>query len=42
MNVEYISQLMAKRVDKYEAAADYKIAVDGKEKREVLEEMKSL
>ena len=39
MNVEYISELMAKRVDKYEATADYKIVVDGKEKLEVLEEL---
>lgn len=39
MNVEYISELMAKRVDKYEAAADYKIVVDGKGKLEVLEEL---
>lgn len=42
MNVEYISELMAKRVDKYDAAADYKIAVDGKDKLEVLEELISI
>ena len=42
MNVEYIGELMAKRIDKYEAAADYKISVDEKEKLQVLDEMKSL
>lgn len=42
MNVEYISELMGKRIDKYEAAADYKISVDGKEKLQVLEELVTL
>ncbi|MBQ8519526.1 MAG: shikimate kinase [Agathobacter sp.] len=39
MNVEYISSLMEKRLPRYLAAADKIITVDGKEKREVLEEI---
>lgn len=42
MNVEYISELMSKRVDRYETAADYRITVDGKEKVQVLDEMMDL
>lgn len=40
MNVEYIRGLMEKRIPKYEGAADVTILVDGKEKEEVLREMK--
>lgn len=36
MNVEYISELMLKRVDKYQNAADIILCVDGKTKDEVL------
>ena len=42
MNVEYITQLMEKRISKYENAADKIIIVDGKEKPQVLEEMLEL
>lgn len=42
MNVEYISELMSKRVDKYEKAADAILCVDGKTKKEVVEEIKQL
>jgi shikimate kinase len=42
MNVEYISELMSKRVDKYEKAADVVLCVDGKTKDEVVEEIKQL
>jgi shikimate kinase len=42
MNVEYISELMSKRVDKYEKAADIIFSVDGKTKTEVLEQIKAL
>lgn len=42
MNVEYISELMSKRVDKYEKAADIILCVDGKTKSEIVEEIKSL
>lgn len=41
MNVEYIGQLMEKRVAKYEAAADEVILVDDKEKLEILNEIKA-
>lgn len=39
MNVEYISELMKKRLPLYEAAADVTIVVDGKEKKQILEEL---
>lgn len=42
MNVEYISELMSKRVDKYEKAADIILCVDGKTKSKIVEEIKSL
>ncbi len=40
MNVEYIASLMEKRLPRYVSAADKTIAVDGKEKLEVLEELR--
>lgn len=39
MNVEYITELMAKRKDLYEAAADIKIATDGKDKETICAEI---
>lgn len=42
MNVEYISELMLKRVDKYEKAADVILCVDGKAKKAVLSELKNI
>lgn len=42
MNVEYISQLMEKRLSLYEGAADIIISVDGKEKFQVMEELLSV
>ncbi len=39
MNVEFISQLMAKRADKYEAAADITVATDNKTVDEICEEI---
>ena len=39
MNVEYISSLMEKRLPRYLAAADITIVVDGKEKKEILDEL---
>lgn len=39
MNVEYITELMAKRKDLYEAAADITIATDGKDKETICEEI---
>lgn len=42
MNVEYITQLMEKRISTYENAADKIIIVDGKEKPQLLEEMLEL
>ena len=42
MNVEYIEQMMAKRMDLYEAAADYKIATDGKTRGEICTEIVKL
>jgi len=42
MNVEYISELMSKRVDKYETAADIVLCVDGKSKSEIVKEIKML
>lgn len=38
MNVEYIAELMEKRLPRYESAADITIVVDGKEKKQILEE----
>lgn len=44
MNVEYIESMMAKRKEKYEAAADYIIETDGKSVsdicKEIIEKMK--
>ena len=42
MNVEYITQLMNKRLPLYESAADIVIFVDGKEKFQVLEELEKV
>lgn len=42
MNVEYIETLMKQRLSRYEAAADITISVDGKEKKEILEELLSI
>jgi len=42
MNVGYIGELMSKRVDKYEHAADVTICVDEKSKLQILEEVKVL
>lgn len=42
MNVDYIRELMEKRIAKYEGAADKVIIVDGKEKMQVLEEIKRI
>lgn len=42
MNVEYISQLMSKRVDKYEKAADVILCVNKKEKNEIVRELLSI
>lgn len=42
MNVEYISQLMSKRVDKYEKAADVILCVDEKGKNEIVRELLSI
>ena len=39
MNVEYIKELMAKRKDLYEAAADYCVATDGKDRKQICEEI---
>ena len=39
MNVEYITELMGKRLPLYEKAADRTISVDGKNKLEVVEEL---
>ena len=39
MNVEYIAQLMEKRLPIYEDAADEIIVVDGKEKHQIVEEI---
>ena len=39
MNVEYIAELMEKRLPFYESAADIIINVDGKNKQEVVEEL---
>lgn len=42
MNVEYITELMAKRHDCYDAAADYVVATDGKSREEICEEILKL
>ncbi len=42
MNVDYIGELMSKRVEKYEGAADVVVCVDGKEKSEIVSELKHL
>lgn len=42
MNVEYITKLMEKRLPIYEAAADEIIVVDGKEKLQIVKEIKAL
>ena len=39
MNVEHITTLMNQRIPRYEAAADIIIDVDGKEKKDILEEL---
>ena len=39
MNVEHITTLMNQRIPRYEAAADITIDVDGKEKKDILEEL---
>ena len=39
MNVEYIASLIEKRLPRYLVAADITIVVDGKEKKEVLDEL---
>lgn len=42
MNVEYISEMMSKRLDLYEAAADYKVATDNKTIGEICTEIINL
>ena len=42
MNVEYIRELMEKRLPRYEGAADITIVVDEKEKKQILEELKNI
>ena len=42
MNVEYISSLMETRLPKYLGAADVMIKVDGKEKLEILNELRTI
>lgn len=42
MNIEHISQLMEKRLSSYEKAADVVVYVDGKEKNEVVENIKQI
>lgn len=42
MNVEYIEELMNKRLALYEAAADYKVSTDGKTKGEICTEIVKL
>ncbi len=42
MNVEYITELMDKRLPLYEKAADEVICVDDKEKRQIVEELKKI
>ena len=42
MNVEYIASLMETRLPRYQAAADITISVDGKEKKEILDELRAI
>ena len=42
MNVEYIASLMEKRLPRYLGAADITIVVDGKEKKEILDELRTI
>jgi len=42
MNVEYITELMERRRECYEAAADYCVATDGKSREEICEEILEL
>ena len=42
MNVEYITELMAKRHDCYETAADFCVSTDGKDREEICEEIMEL
>ena len=42
MNVEYITELMSKRLPLYEQAADKTIVVDQKSKREIVEILKTM
>ena len=42
MNVEYISSLIEKRLPRYLSAADITILVDGKEKQEILHELRTI
>lgn len=39
MSVEYIAELMEKRRDRYEKAADFSVATDDREKSEIAEEI---
>ena len=39
MNVEYITELIGKRRPKYEAAADFAVATDGKRVKEICDEI---
>ena len=39
MNVEYIAQLLEKRIDKYERAADFVVVTDDRSKQEIAEEI---
>jgi len=39
MNVEYIAELMEKRRECYQEAADYQLATDGKSREEICEEI---
>ena len=42
MNVDYIAELMEKRLPRYLSAADITIVVDGKEKQEILDELREI
>lgn len=42
MNVEYITELMDKRLPLYEKAADNTVCVDKKEKQEILQEIQAI
>ena len=39
MNIEFIKQLMEKRNDRYQAVADITVATDGREVRDIVEEI---